>query len=123
LLENYGYIALFLVAAVGFTLLMVLIPVALRFIRVVPGRPNPIKNSIFECGMETIGKTWVRFNFHYYFYALLFVALDVLVVFLYPWAVSLRQLGMGGLVAVLVLVFFILVGYLYAWNKKVMEWK
>ena len=123
MLTNYGYIALFLVAAVGFTLLMVLIPVALRFIKVVPSRPNPIKNSIFECGMETIGKTWVRFNFHYYYYALIFVALDVLVVFLYPWAVSLRQLGMGGLIAVLVLVFFILVGYLYAWNKKVMEWK
>ena len=123
MLANYGYIGLFLVAAVGFTLLMVLIPVALRIIKVVPNNPNPIKNSIFECGMETIGKTWVRFNFHYYYYALIFVALDVLVIFLYPWAVSLRQLGASGFIAVLVLVFFVLVGYLYAWNKKVMEWK
>jgi len=73
--------------------------------------------------METIGKTWVQFNFHYYFYALVFLALDVLVVFLYPWAVGLRQLGTFSLVAVLILVFIIFVGYLYAWKKKVLEWK
>ena len=123
MLVNYGYIGLFLVVAIGFTLLMVIIPIVLRFLKIVPSRPNPIKNSIFECGMETIGKTWVQFNFHYYFYALIFVALDVLVVFLYPWAVSLRQLGLSGFIAVLVLVFIILVGYIYAWNKKVLEWK
>jgi len=123
LLVNYGYIGLFLVVVVGFTLLMVIIPVVLRFLKVVPSHPNPIKNSIFECGMETVGKTWVQFNFHYYFYALIFVALDVLVVFLYPWAVSLRQLGMSGFIAVLVLVLIILVGYMYAWKKKVLEWK
>ena len=123
MLVNYGYIGLFLVVAIGFTLLMVIIPIVLRFLKIVPSRPNPIKNSIFECGMETIGKTWVQFNFHYYFYALIFVALDVLVVFLYPWAVSLRQLGLSGFIAVLVLVFIILVGYIYAWKKKVLEWK
>ena len=123
MLANYGYIGLFLIAAVGFTLLMVIIPIVLRFLKVVPSNPNPIKNSTFECGMETIGKTWVQFNFHYYFYALIFVALDVLVVFLYPWAVSLRQLGLSGFIAVLVLVTIILVGYIYAWKKKVLEWK
>ncbi len=123
MLVNYGYIGLFLIAAVGFTLLMVIIPIVLRFLKVVPSNPNPIKNSTFECGMETIGKTWVQFNFHYYFYALIFVALDVLVVFLYPWAVSLRQLGLSGFIAVLVLVAIILVGYIYAWKKKVLEWK
>ena len=123
MLVNYGYIGLFLVVVVGFTLLMVIIPIVLRFLKVVPSHPNPIKNSIFECGMETVGKTWVQFNFHYYFYALIFVALDVLVVFLYPWAVSLRQLGLDGFIAVLVLILVILVGYLYAWKKKVLEWK
>jgi len=123
LLTNYGYIGLFLVAAVLFTLLMLIIPIALRFLKIVPNNPNPIKNSIFECGMETIGKTWVQFNFHYYFYALIFLALDVLVVFLYPWAVNLRALGGASLVAILILVAIILVGYVYAWKKKVLEWK
>ena len=123
MLVNYGYIGLFLIAAVLFTLLMVIIPVILRFIKLVPDNPNPIKNATFECGMETIGKTWVQFNFHYYFYALVFLALDVLVVFLYPWAVSLRQLGVSGLVVVLVLIIILFIGYLYAWRKKALEWK
>ena len=73
--------------------------------------------------METIGKTWVQFNFHYYFYALVFLAIDVLVVFLYPWAVELRELGQAGLIGVLILIFIVFVGYLYAWRKKVLEWK
>ena len=123
MIVNYGYIGLFLIAAILFTLLMVTIPIALRFLRIVPDNPNPIKNSIFECGMETIGKTWVQFNFHYYFYALVFLALDVLVIFLYPWAVSLRALGVSGLIAILVLIAIIFVGYMYAWRKKVLEWK
>ena len=123
LIANYGYIGLFLIAVVLFTLLMVTIPIALRLLGLVPDKPNPIKNSIFECGMETIGKTWVQFNFHYYFYALVFLALDVLVIFLYPWAVSLRVLGISGFIAVMVLITIVLVGYLYAWKKKALEWK
>jgi NADH-quinone oxidoreductase subunit A len=123
LLANYGLIGLFFVVAVIFSLSMVIIPIVLRILKIVPGNPNPVKNSIFECGMETIGKTWVQFNFRYYFYALVFLALDVLVVFLYPWAVELRALGTFSLYVVLILVAIILVGYLYAWKKKVLEWK
>ncbi|MFQ5997561.1 MAG: NADH-quinone oxidoreductase subunit A [Dehalococcoidales bacterium] len=123
MLVNYGYIGLFLVAAILFTLLMVIIPIALRFLQIVPSKPNPIKNATFECGMETIGKTWVQFNFHYYFYALVFLALDVLVVFLYPWAVSLRTLGSFGFITILILIAIILVGFIYAWRKQVLEWK
>ncbi|MFC1952663.1 NADH-quinone oxidoreductase subunit A [Chloroflexota bacterium] len=123
MLSNFGYIGLYLIAAILFTLLMLSIPIILRLLKVVPHNPNPIKNSTFECGMETIGKTWVRFNFRYYFYALVFLALDVLVVFLYPWAVALKELGYGGLIGVLVLLFIVIVGYLYAWRKKVLEWK
>ena len=123
MLLNYGYIGLFLIAALLFTLVMVVIPILLRFLKVVPNHPNPIKNSTFECGMETIGKTWVQFNFHYYFYALIFLALDVLVIFLYPWAVSLRQLGISGLIIISSVIFIIFIGYLYAWRKKVLEWK
>ena len=123
MLVNYGYIGLFLIVAILFTLLMVIIPVVLRLLKIVPSNPNPIKNATFECGMETIGKTWVQFNFHYYFYALVFLVLDVLVVFLYPWAVSLRTLGSFSLIGILILIAIILVGYIYAWRKKVLEWK
>jgi NADH-quinone oxidoreductase subunit A len=123
LLANYGLIGLFFVVAVLFSLSMVIIPIILRILKIIPGNPGPVKNSIFECGMETIGKTWVQFNFRYYYYALVFLALDVLVVFLYPWAVQLRQLGASSLYVVIILVAIILVGYLYAWKKKVLEWK
>ncbi len=123
MLTQYGYIGLFFIAALLFTLTMVIIPIILRFMKLIPHKPNPIKESNFECGMETIGKTWVQFNFRYYFYALLFLALDVLVVFLYPWAVALRKLGVGGLVAIIVVLAIIMVGYIYAWKKGVLEWK
>ena len=123
MLANYGLIGLFFIVVVLFTLVMVTLPILLRILKVIPSNPNPTKNSIFECGVETIGKTWVQFNFHYYFYALVFLALDVLVVFLYPWAVQLRELGLFSFVAVLILVFIVLIGYVYAWKKKVLEWK
>ena len=123
MLADYGLIGLFLVVAILFSLTMVIIPIVLRYLKIVPHNPNPIKDSIFECGMETTGKTWVQFNFRYYFYALIFLALDVLVVFLYPWAVQLKQLGAFSLYVVLILVFIVLVGYIYAWKKKALEWK
>jgi NADH-quinone oxidoreductase subunit A len=109
--------------AILFSLVMVVLPIILRYLKIVPSKPNPIKSSIFECGMETIGKTWVQFNFRYYFYALVFLALDVLVVFLYPWAVQLKQLGAFSLYIVLILVGIVLVGYIYAWKKRALEWK
>ena len=123
MLAGYGLIALFAIVAILFTVSMLVIPFLLHYIGIVPKKPNKVKNSIFECGMETIGKTWVRFNFRYYFYALIFIALDVLVIFLYPWAVGIRQLGIFGLIAVLVFMFVISIGYIYAWRKKVLEWK
>ncbi|MFC2016175.1 NADH-quinone oxidoreductase subunit A [Chloroflexota bacterium] len=123
MLADYGYIGLFLIVAILFTITMILIPLTLRFINIVPKNPSPVKNSTFECGMETIGKTWVQFNFRYYYYALMFLVLDVLVVFLYPWAVGLRQLGYYGIIGVLILIAIVTVGYIYAWRKKVLEWK
>ncbi len=123
MLESYGYIGLFLIVAILFTVSTILLPVTLRFLKIVPNKPSPTKNSTFECGMETIGKTWVQFNFRYYFYALVFLVLDVLVVFLYPWAVDLRELGYPGLIGVLILISIVIVGYIYAWRKKVLEWK
>ena len=123
MLANYGYIGLFLVVAIFFAVTTILLPVTLRIIRIVPHHPNPIKSSPFECGMETIGKTWVQFNFRYYFYALMFLAVDVIVVFLYPWAVDLRSLGLFAFVTMLVFMAIIFVGVIYAWKKKVLEWK
>ena len=123
MLADFGFVGLFIIVAIAFSALLILLPVVFRYLKVVPYNPNPIKNATFECGMETIGKTWVQFNFRYYFYALIFLALDILAVFLYPWAVELRQLGTSGFLGALVFIAVIVVGYLYAWQKKVLEWK
>jgi NADH-quinone oxidoreductase subunit A len=123
LLENYGYVGLFIIVAILFPVVLIILPVIFRFLRIVPHNPSAIKNATFECGMETIGKTWVQFNFRYYFYALIFLALDVLIVFIYPWAVDVRRLGTFGFTGLLIFIAIIIVGYLYAWRKKVLEWK
>lgn len=122
MLADYGFIGLFLVLGILFTITMPLIPLILSFFHIVPKKPDAVKKSTYECGMETIGKSWVQFNFRYYFYALLFVALDILTVFLYPWAVNLKQFGGPGLIAVLVFILIVMVGYIYAWKKRLLEW-
>lgn len=123
MLLTYGFLALFMIVAIAFAALMIILPIVFRFLRIVPHNPNPIKTATFECGMETIGTAWVQFNFRYYFYALVFLALDVLLVFIYPWAADLKQLGNFGFIGVLVFIAIIIVGYIYAWRKKVLEWK
>ncbi len=123
MLTDFGYVGLFLVVALLFTVSTILIPVALRLLKIVPHKPSASKYAPFECGMQTIGKTWVQFNFRYYCYALIFLVVDVLVLFLYPWAAMLRSLGASSLVAVAILIAIVLVGYIYAWRKKALEWK
>lgn len=123
MLADYGYIGLFLVVAILFAVSLIIIPATLVFFKIIPKKPSPTKSSTFECGMETIGKTWVQFNVRYYVYALVFLALDVLVLFLYPWAVALRKLGYSGLIAIIVLIVIVIVGYIYAWRKQALEWK
>ncbi len=123
MLTNYGYVALFLIIAIAFTFMMILIPVVLRDLKIIPRRPNKVKEEPFECGMPTIGKTWVQFNFRYYYYALVFLALDVMVVFIYPWVVELRRLGSPAFYAMIIFIVLIMFGYFYAWKKKALEWK
>lgn len=123
MLANYGYIGLFLIVAIFFAVTTLLLPYSLRLLGIIPKKSNPVKSSTFECGMETVGRSWVRFNFRYYFYALMFIALDIMVVFLYPWAVGIRQVGYFGLIAILIFIFIIVIGYIYAWRRKVLEWK
>jgi len=122
LLAGFGYVAILLIVGVLFTVTTLLLPVTLRYFKIVPKKSNAAKSSTYECGMETVGRTWIQFNFRYYYFAILFVALDVLTVFLYPWAVSLKGLGLFGLIAVGVFFVILMVGYVYAWLKGALEW-
>lgn len=123
MLEQYGYIGILLIVAIGFTLIIPLLPKLLRIIGLIPQKKNPTKGSPYECGMQTIGKTWVQFNFRYYFFAVLFVLLDMLTIFLYTWAVNLKELGIGGIVSVGIFLLILSVGYIYAWRKGAFQWK
>jgi NADH-quinone oxidoreductase subunit A len=102
---------------------MPMVTFTLTRLGIVRRKPDPVKNDTYECGLRTIGRTWVQFNFRYYYYALLFVLFDILVIFLYPWAVTLRALGVSGLVIMAIFVAILLVGYLYAWKKRALEWQ
>lgn len=121
---DFGLLGLFFVIAVLISFLFLVMPIILRFLGLAPkNKPNPIKNSTYECGMTPAGKAHVQFNFRFYFFAIVFVAFDVLTVFLYPWAVKLDKLLGYGLAAVAILLFVIMVAYVYAWRKGVLQWK
>ena len=122
MLTECGFLAIFLLFALIVPVSMLLIPWVLTLVGVKPHFPYRAKTDTYECGMPTIGGSWVRFNFRYYTFALLFVVLDVTVLFLYPWAVHFRALGWAGLAAMLVFVAILGVGIAYAWRKKALEW-
>src|SRR5437870_13804334 len=85
-------------------------------------RPTRAKMSPYECGMTPIGDARERFSVKVYLVAMLFILFDVEAVFLYPWAVILRDLKMFGFWEMLVYIAVILVGFLYAWTKGVLDW-
>ena len=88
-----------------------------------PKRPTPVKQDTYECGMDIEPPAYRPFNVRYYLIAMAFVVFDVEVIFLYPWAVKFKELGLFGLVEMLVFVFILLVGYAYIWKKGVLEWE
>ncbi|HEU4964176.1 MAG TPA: NADH-quinone oxidoreductase subunit A [Bacilli bacterium] len=117
--NSYLFIVLFLVLGLLLPIgaLMILGPL-LR-----PNKPTPEKQTTYESGVEPFGEAHVRYNVRYYLFALLFVAFDVEIMYLYPWAVTFDKLGMFGLVEMLIFLGLLVVGLVYAWKKKVLEWK
>jgi NADH:ubiquinone oxidoreductase subunit 3 (subunit A) len=115
--NDWLFIGVFLVLAPVFPALALIVP---RLIA--PKKPNPIKQQTYECGIETVGSSWVQFRVQYYLFALVFLIFDVETVFLFPWAVAFDQLP---LFAVLEGVLFILIlafGLIYAWRKGALGW-
>lgn len=123
MLADFGYIGLLLIVGVLFSVFAIAAPALLSLVGLRPKNPTPVKTATYECGMETVGKSWVQFNFRYYFYALLFVLFDIETVFLYPWAVAFHQLALFGLIEMFIFISILVVGFIYAWKKRVLEWK
>ncbi len=122
--RQYGLILILTVVAVLVPVGVLLLSWLLSYVRIRPHKPDPVKSSLYECGVEPIGPgRWVQFNFRYYTYALLFVIFDVETVFLYPWAIRFKQLGLFALFEMLVFVLILVVGLAYAWRKRALEWE
>ncbi len=122
--RQYGLVALFTILAVAIPASMLLISRMFVLVRIRPQKPNPVKKELYECGVEAIGgRRWGQFNFHYYMYALLFVIFDVETVFIFPWAIRFQQLGLFALIEMLVFVMILVLGLVYAWRKRALEWE
>jgi NADH-quinone oxidoreductase subunit A len=120
--RQYGLIAIFAVVAVAVPTSMLTLSWLASRVGIRPKNPTPVKLEPYECGVQTIGGVWNRFNFRYYLYAILFVIFDVEVVFLYPWATKFIQLELFALIEMGVFVAILLVGWAYAWRKRDLEW-
>ena len=121
--EGFGAVEIWLPIVVTFVVAGVIAGVMVTINQIVgPKRPSKVKGEPFECGNPPSGSAWGRFTVHFYLTALLFLVFDVEVVFLYPWAVELRKLGMFGFVEALVFIAILTVGLIYAWQRGALDW-
>ncbi len=125
MLEQYGSVLFFLFAGVLFILMAfltgwILSPNGLLGLKY--KYKHEILEDTYECGVETYGGSWIRFNVSFYLYALMFVIFDIETVFLYPWAVSFKQLGVTGFVEMILFISILAVGLAYAWKKEALSW-
>jgi NADH-quinone oxidoreductase subunit A len=116
-MESESLILFFIVA-------VVLVGGAIIFSSLVPPKSsNPVKFEPYECGMETIGGTWQQYTVGYYLFAILFLIFDVEAVFVFPWAVVMREVGMAAFVEILIFFSVLGLGLLYAWKKHALKWE
>ncbi len=116
-MNQWIYIALFFIVA----LIIPVGAIAAAWI-LGPKKPNPIKQTTYECGIETVGDSWVQFKAQYYIFALVFLVFDVETVFLFPWAVRLGQLGLFAVLEGIVFILILIAGLVYTWRKGMLEW-
>lgn len=88
----------------------------------VKGTKNLQKGQAYECGIPSSGTPWTQFNVGYYLYALIFLIFDVELVFMYPWAVAVKNIGMAALVEIVIFLFILFMGFLYAHKKGALKW-
>ncbi len=121
-MEAFSMVGIFVLFAIVVPATMLLLPYALTVVGVKPHRPGRVKSDTYECGMRTVGGSWVRFNFRYYYFALSFLIFSIQAVFLFPWAVRARELEWFGFGAMIVFIAILGAGLVYQWRKKALEW-
>ena len=118
MLNQWLYIGIFFIIA------MFLPAVAIFLARLLsPKKPTKIKNSVYECGMETFDPTWIQFKIQYYLYGLIFLIFDVEIVFLFPFAVAYGNLALFAVVEAIIFILILIGGYLYVWRKDALTWQ
>jgi NADH-quinone oxidoreductase subunit A len=119
-LENYFPILLFILVGLGVGVAPLAIGKLLS-----PHKPDPEKNSPYECGFEAFEDARMKFDVRYYLVAILFILFDLEIAFLFPWAVTLREASEKGAYvfwAMMMFLFVLVVGFIYEWVKGALEW-
>jgi NADH-quinone oxidoreductase subunit A len=114
---EYAPILIFLAVATAFPVVTLVVARLLR-----PARYDAVKSEAYECGVPPSGEARARYPVRFYVIAVLFVVFDVETIFLFPWAVKMRALGMFGLMEMIVFLGILIVGYAYVWKKGALEW-
>jgi len=115
--NDWIYIAIFIVISLFLPAAAIMMAYFLS-----PHKPNAIKNTIYECGVETVGDTWVQFKVQYYIFGLIFLIFDVESIFLYPWAVAYQIMSIYGVLEAIAFILILVGGLMYAWRKGALQW-
>jgi len=122
MMSTYAYSYLLIFTLMLFAFIVAAVPLVISaWVR--PRKPSPIKQSVFECGLESKGDSWIQFRVQYYIYALVFVIFDLETLFLIPWAVAFNKLGLFAFVEMLVFLAVLIGGLVWAWGKGLLEWE
>jgi NADH-quinone oxidoreductase subunit A len=114
-----NYVPIFIFVAV----ILVLLPLTLLLAKLVrPENPNKVKLMPYECGIDPLDNARGRYTVRYYIIAILFVVFDVETIFLFPWAVKFKALGLFGFVEILIFLAILIAGYIWVWKKGALEW-
>jgi NADH-quinone oxidoreductase subunit A len=115
--NEWLYIGIFLIVGI----IVPVMPLVISRI-VAPRKSNPIKQSTYECGIETVGDSWVQFKAQYYIFALVFLVFDVETVFMFPWALSINKLPLFAVLEGVLFIAILVAGLVYIWRKGMLEW-
>ena len=88
-----------------------------------PSNPDPEKLSAYECGFEAFDNARIEFDVRFYLVAILFIIFDIEIAFLFPWAISLGNIGLLGFYSMMTFFFILTVGFIYEWKKGALEWE
>ena len=117
MVENYFSILIFIVIAIIMGLVPMLLGLGLG-----PRNKNDAKDSPYECGFEAFENARMQFDVRYYLVAILFIIFDLEIAFLFPWAIALKEIGTTGLIAMVIFLLVLVIGFIYEWNKGALEW-